>query len=263
LFMTVLAGSVSFYAVPQSGMSRPQEATPVPSTGKIGAAAAWQPPPDFLSKAHMACDKGAGAASFGACLIAQMEPAGAPAAAVSFTRMLFQQNGGLPGIMIAFKSYGTVDAAQVFYPMRANDNYGLLLLNGEPLIIDVDDVQKLDRATLEQDAMFQSMKQRFPKADVWPGDRSSNSPWPRFQAKPGGGSEFIVSYPIINGCHACEHIGVARFAWEFDARGKFLRTTYIPTPPPPKLLPRPHAPIQQQPPNQSKFRLSLAVESRG
>ena len=60
-----------------------------------------------------------------------------------------------------------------------------------------------------------------------------------------GGAEIIVSYPLINGCHACQRVGVARYGWDFDATGKFLRTTYIPTPPPPKILPKPRG---QQPP---------------
>jgi hypothetical protein len=53
---------------------------------------------------------------------------------------------------------------------------------------------------------------------------------------------------LINGCHACRRIGVARYGWDFDARGKFLKTVYIPTPPPPKLLKRPQrSPTAPQP----------------
>ena len=217
------------------------------SEGKIGASAVWQPSQEFLDKTHSTCETSAGPANFGACYMNQMQAAGAPAAAVEFTRMLYRQNGELVGIMTAFKNYGTVDAAQVLYPLRANDNYGLLLVNGDPKVLDVDDLQKLDRAAMEQNPMFQSVKQKFPKADIWPGDRSGDAPWPRFQPRPGGGSEFIVSYPMIDGCHACRHVGLARFAWEFDASGKFLKTSYVPTPPPPKLVSKPRAPAQQPP----------------
>jgi len=224
---------------------------PAPSNDKIGASAVWQPSQDFLSKAHLACEKGAGPASIDQCFMNQMSAAGAPADAVSFTRMLYKRNDGLVGIMTAFKAYGPVDAAQVFYPLRANDNYDLLLVNGDPKILDVDDLQKLDRTAMEQNPMFQSIKQKFPKIDVWPGDRSGSAPWPRVQPLPGGGSEFILSYPLLDGCHACRHMGLARFGWDFDASGKFLRTVYIPTPPPPKLLPRPHTPESSPPAKQS------------
>jgi len=249
LLMTILASWTLVRAVPQAGSANPQ-AMQGASDGKISVAAVWQPPQDFLSKAHLACDKGAGPASFTQCFMNQMAAAGAPADAVNFTRMLYQQNGGLVGIMTGFQKLGPVDAAQVFYPLRANDNYGLLLVNGDPKILDVDDLPKLDRTAMEQNPMFQAVKQKFPQSDIWPGDRSGSAPWPRIQPMPPGRTEFIVTYPLINGCHACQHVGLARFGWDFDASGKFLGTVYIPTPPPPKILPRPHTPQSSSPSQQ-------------
>jgi len=249
LLMTILAGWTLVWAVPQAGSASSQATMPAASDGKISASAVWQPSQDFLNKAHLACDKGAGPASFTQCFMNQIAAAGAPADAVSFTRMLYQQNDGQVGIMTAFKKYGPVDAAEVFYPLRANDNYGLLLVNGDPKILDVDDLQKLDRAAMEQDPMLQGVKKKFAQADIWPGDRSSSALWPRVQPAPAGGTEFIVSYPLINGCHACQHVGLARFGWDFDASGKFLRTVYIPTPPPPKLTrPTRQPPVSPAPP---------------
>lgn len=215
------------------------------ASGKIGPSAIWQVPPDFVNKAHAVCDKTAGPASFGTCFINQIAASGAPTDAVAFTRRLFKQSNGDVGIMTAFKNFGPIDAAQVFYPLRANTNYGLLLLNGDPAVLDVDDLQKLDRAAMDKDEMVQAIKQRFPKADLWPSDRSGAAPWPRTQPLPDGGTEFIVTYMVLDGCHACGHLGLARYGWDFDAKGKFLRTTYIPTPPPPKLtrpIRRPAAP---------------------
>ena len=123
-------------------LAQAANAAPQTPSGKIGASAVWQAPPDFVTKAHNVCDKSAGPASFPACFQNQIAAAGAPADAVSFTRMLFQQTNGDVGIMTAFKHYGPVDAAQVFYPLRANTNYGLLLVNGDPAVLDVDDLQK-------------------------------------------------------------------------------------------------------------------------
>ena len=222
------------------------------AAGKVGASAVWQPPKDFVANAHTACDKSAGPASPSECFIRQMTVAGAPADAVNFTRMLYQQSDGQVGMMSMFKTFGAVDMAQVFYPLRANDNFDLLLVNGDPTILDVDDLKKLDQSAMEQDPMFQAVKRKFPPAGVWPGDRSGSQPWPRAQPLPDGGQQFVFSYPLINGCHACQHLGAVRFGWDFDARGKFLRTTFIPTPPPPKLLKRPRgtqppAPSEQQP----------------
>jgi hypothetical protein len=221
----------------------------------VGASAVWQPARDFVANAHRACDKDDGNPSnYGQCFLDQMPKAGAPADAVSFTRMLYQQSDGQVGIMSGFEKYGPVNAAQVFYPLRANDNYGLLLISGDRKILDVDDLTKLDQTAMEQDPLYQSIKKHYPSLEVWPGDRSGSEPWPRLQPLPDGGQQFIVSYPLINGCHACRHLGIARFGWDFDANGNFLRTTYLPTPPPPRLLKRPRgqqtkpAPPAQQPP---------------
>ena len=239
LLITILA---SWTCAPAQGGNGAAPATP---GGRIGASAVWQPPQDFNAKAHALCEKSAGPMSFPECFMNQIAAAGAPTDAVTFSRMLYEQTNGQVGIMTAFKSYGPVDAAQVLYPLRANDNYGLLLVNGDPKLIDVDDLQKLDRAAMEQEPMFQSVKQKYPQTDLWPGDRSGSNPWPREQPLPDGGTRFIVSYPLINGCHACRHVGLARFGWDFDAAGKFLRAAYIPTPPPPKILPRPRGPQSQ------------------
>ena len=235
------------YAIPQSETATSQPASQLP--GKIGPSAVWQPPQDFITNAHAACDK-SNPPNYAECFIDQISKAGAPADAVSFTRMFYRQSDGQVGIMTEFHKVGPVDAARVIYPLRANDNYGLLLVNGDPAILDVDDLKKLDRAAMEQDQLYQAVKQKYPKTDLWPGDRSGSA-WPQTKPLPGGGVQFIVGYPLLNGCHACAPTGLARFSWDFDAKGKFLGTRYIRTPPPPKLMrPNRTPPDGQQPPQQ-------------
>jgi len=241
------------YALSQSG-------TPAsPPSGSIGPSAVWQPPQDFITKAHAACDN-SNPPNYSECFVDQMSKSGAPADAVSFTRMLYRQSDGQVGIMIAFEKVSPVDVVRVMYPLRANDNYGLLLVNGDPAILDVDDLKKLNRAEMEQSPLYQSVKHKYTGTDVWPGDRSGTL-WPQVKPLPEGGQQFIIAYPLINGCHACAHVGLARFSWDFDAKGKFLGTKYIPTPPPPKLMrpnrvPQPppspgQEPTQPQPPKQA------------
>jgi len=247
----LLAGLISValaasHAVAQSGPSA------AANSDKIGPSAVWEPPQDFVTKAHAACDK-SNPPDYSKCFIDQMSVSGAPARAVSFTLMLYRQSDGQVGIMIAFEKVGPVDVARVLYPLRANDNYGLLLVNGDPAVLDVDDLKKLNRTEMDQNPLYQAVKQRYTQTDIWPGDRS-NPIWPQEKPTPDGGQQFIIGYPLINGCHACAHVGLARFAWNFDAKGKFLGTTYIPTPPPPKLMrppreqPAPASPGQTQPP---------------
>ena len=82
---------------------------------------------------------------------------------------------------------------------------------------------------------FQAVKQRDSNADVWPGDRSGTM-WPVVTQFADGGIEIVIGYPILNGCQTCAHVGLALFGWDFDAKGKFVKTKYKPLPPPPKKL---------------------------
>jgi hypothetical protein len=194
-----------------------------PGPAKIDASAVWQVTPSFLASAHAACDK---AHHIDQCLIGQMAKAGAPAAAVSFTSELYKQSHGEFGIMTGFQDEGPVAFAWITYPLRANTNYGLLLVNGQPRIVNVENLKLLDRKAMEKSFQFQDLKNQFPKVDLWPGDRDGKT-WPNSQAGPNGGTQFVVGYPLINGCHACARAGLAIFTWNFDAQGKFLGTTFL------------------------------------
>ena len=196
---------------------------------KVGESAVWQIPPQFMTNAHAACDKSSGV---GECVIDQMAKAGASADAVSFSRELDKQSHGEVGIMTGFQAVGPADFAWITYPLRANTNYGLLLVNGHPAIVNVEDLKLLDRKAMEQSFQFQDLKGQFPNVEVWPGDRDGKT-WPNSQAGPNGGKRFVVSYPLINGCHACARAGFAIFTWNFDAQGKFLGTSFMGLTPPP------------------------------
>jgi hypothetical protein len=199
------------------------------SKTKISVSAVWQIPPSFLAAAHAACDKSSGDVE---CLIGQMKKAGAPTAATSFTRELYKQSHGDFGIMTGFQGEGLVSFAWITYPLRANTNYGLLLVNGQPPIVNVEDLKLLDRKTMEQSSQYQDLKIQFPKVDLWPGDRDGKI-WPNSQTGPNGGVQFTVGYPLLNGCHACASAGFAVFNWNFDAQGKFLGTSFMGLTPPP------------------------------
>ena len=42
-----------------------------------------------------------------------------------------------------------------------------------------------------------------------------------------GGRQFTVRYRLLNGCHACELAGYARYAFKFDESGRFAGTEYL------------------------------------
>jgi hypothetical protein len=193
------------------------------SSQKIGTSAIWQVTPAFIATAAPACEKTPGDVE---CFMAQMTKAGAPPAAVAFTRELYKQSKGDFGIMTGFHEQGPVDFAWITYPLRANTNSGLLLVNGKPPIVDLEDLKLLDNSTMEQSFQFRDLKGQFPKVNLWPGDRDGKT-WPTPQSGPDGGSQYVVAYPLRNGCHACENAGQALFTWNFDSTGKFLGTTYV------------------------------------
>ena len=191
---------------------------------KIDASAVWQMPAQFMTAAHAACDQPRGS-NYADCMIVQMAKAGAPADAVQFTRELYNQTHGDFGIMTGFQNEGPVAFAWITYPLRANTNYGLLLVNGQPRIVNVEDVKLLELKTMKQSSQFQDAKRQFSKVDVWPGDRDGKI-WPNSQVGPDGGIQFTVAYPLRDGCHACANAGQVIFNWNFDARGKFLGTSF-------------------------------------
>jgi len=198
---------------------------------KIGTSSVWQLPEQFMAKAHSACDRTA-PSGFAGCVMNQMAPAGASADAVNFTRELYKQSHGDVGIMTGFQPVGPIDIAWITYPLRANTNYGLLLVNGTPRTLNVEDPKLLDKKTMQQSPQFKDLRFQFPQVDVWPGDRDGKT-WPNSQTGPDGGIQFTVAYPLINGCHACAHAGSALFTWNFSAQGKFLGTTFVGMTPPP------------------------------
>jgi hypothetical protein len=187
------------------------------TSAKINASAVWQIPPQFVATVHAACDHSA-SSGYGECWIGQMAKAGASAEAVSFTRELYKESHGEFGIMTGFQDEGPVAFGWITYPLRANTNYGLVLVNGKPRILSVDDRKLLDTESMKESSQFQDLKAQFPNVDVWPGDRDGKI-WPNSQAGPGGGIQFTVGYPLRNGCHACALAGFAIFDWNFDVQG--------------------------------------------
>ena len=198
-----------------------------PSFGQsvnIGSSAVWQPTGDFLANAHAACDKVTPSLKFSECVINQMSKAGARADAVSFTRELYKQTSGEVGIMTGFHAVGPVDIAWVTYPLR--NTSGLFLVNGQPRIINAENLKLLDQKSMQQSFQFQSLLNQFPRANLWPGDRDGKT-WPNSQTGNSGGLQFIIGYPIRNGCQTCAHAGHALFTWNFSSSGRLMGTTFL------------------------------------
>ncbi len=200
--------------------------------GVIGSSAVWEPSASFLASASGACGNSSEGRKYADCFMAQMSKAGAPADAVGFTRELYQENRGDVGVITSFSHVGPVDIAWVLYPSHQPSNYGLFLVNGDPKLVNAEDLKQLDEKAMRQSFQFQDVLNQFPKAGLWPGDRDGRT-WPNSQPGPDGGLQFIVGYPLRNGCPTCAHAGTALFTWNFTADGKFTGTSFMGLTPPP------------------------------
>jgi hypothetical protein len=211
------------------------------SAAHIDASAVWQPGGDFVASAHAACDKATPSAKFSECVISQMSKAGASAAAVSFTRELYKMTGGEVGTMGGFHAVGPVDIAWVQFPI--NSTNGLFFVNGTPAIINAEDLKLLDEKTMQQSFQYQDLLNQFPKASVFPGDRDGKT-WPNSQTGDNGGLQFVVGYPLRNGCQTCAHAGFAIFTWNFSKSGVLSGTSFMGMTPAPISAPSQGSPQQ-------------------
>ena len=66
--------------------------------------------------------------------------------------------------MTGFQPVGPVDIAWITYPLRANTNYGLLLVNGKPRTVNVEDLKLLDKKTMQQSPQFKDLRFNFPRS---------------------------------------------------------------------------------------------------
>ena len=208
------------FGIPGASM----RASAADSVAPIGPGAAWQPGMQAIRTMREACTE-VPPGRFGDCLISEMPKAGAPPAAVAFTRRVQKQMGQIV-YATNFRKAGKVDIVHVEYLLRANENQGWLLVNGTPAIIDVDDIQRLSTEILKGDRAYAALAQRYPHVMLFPDDRSSRDE-PRVEALSDGGERFVVRYRLQDGCHACARVGSASFAFDFDQTGRFIGTRLL------------------------------------
>ncbi len=191
-----------------------EKAQALQSSEAIGPEAVWDSDERSQKKLHEECGSLAGPVD--KCFISFMEKSGASPQAAAFARLLDRR-----GYLRGFRKAGPVDIAYVAYPFRANENYGYLLVNGDPTMIDVDNLNALPKKQLESDPKYMKLAAKFPDIAIWPGDRYSTE-HPIMERLPDGGQRFVVEYRLTDFCHACEVVGKARFGFDFDPKGKFL-----------------------------------------
>jgi hypothetical protein len=185
----------------------------------VGPEAIWHPSESDIKSVFTECGSGH-VPDFGKCFVAFMRGHGASPQAVAFAKLVHNN-----GYLRAFRKVGPADIAYVAYPFTANTNYGYLLVNGQPSVVNVDDLAPV-RDALTRSSSYGKLVARFPKAAVWPGDRFSKR-LPITERLKDGSRRFIVGYYVTDFCHACRVLARVRCSFDFDGSGKFLGVTVV------------------------------------
>ncbi len=226
VFLILCAFAFSSFAAAPPGADTVGEKKTSPAVGKETA---WSPDKQTIQALRMKCVE-LGGKQLDECFAEGMENAGATAEAASFTRFF-----GDGTFVRRYKESGHLGVAYVFHPFRANENHGILLVNGDPPLVDVDDIALLPREGIEQDKTYLAIKKSFPRATMWPGDRTPK--YPLVELLPEGAQSFVVPYTLRNFCHACEVLGTAFFSFDFDKEGRFTGMRFQRIDLPPKRVP--------------------------
>jgi len=188
------------------------------SSSRITDAAVWNPAPDVIAAIRAKCETDP--SHLEACFLTEMKSAGGSSEAIAFSKSL----AGTGVIYLrALRKVARVDVAYIQYVFRANELEGVLLVNGDPSPIDVDDESQYPETELQKYPPYTALADKFPNISIWPADRS-NPQLPKLDATGWGTQTFLVDYILRDGCHACAQIGTATLAFAFDTQGKFLGT---------------------------------------
>lgn len=154
------------------------------------------------------------------CVVSVMQKAGASRQAIAFTRLL---DGG--DYMNSFREMGKVDlASHTFFPPTMYNDEGILLINGTPQVMFVDEPKYFENIDIKRDALYSSLVRKFPNIDDW---YYSGVGFETIQPLKSGGQRFTFGSNLHNGCHGCEVAGLAHIAFDFDSEGNFLGTKLL------------------------------------
>src|SRR5579863_7997293 len=215
-FLLAVLCAASTVAVAQE----PAKPAPHPAT-RVSTAAVWNPPADALAAIRQKCGE-TDPTHIERCFLNEMKSAGASAEALAFAESLATSLGVV--YLRAFRHVERVDVAYIEYAFRANEMEGVLLVNGNPSPIDVDDERFTVDAEMKKNAVYAALAEKYPNLSVWPGDRF-DSKSPTVTSTGWGTKTFLVQYILRESCHACAVVGTATLGFNFDTQGNFQGTT--------------------------------------
>jgi hypothetical protein len=211
IFVTVFLCLVFLFLLPRKPAASSRISAP-----SVTPEVVWNPSPEILAAIREKCGKG-DPGNLNECFLAEMRAAGASQQAVAFAKANIDN-----GLFYAraFRNAGPVDIAYIQYPFRANELDGVLFVNGDPAIINVDGEKFASQSNFSQDPTYAALAKKHPQISIWPGDRYHTNK-PLVEDLGSGGQLFVVEYILRDGCHACAQIGAASLSFTFDRQGRF------------------------------------------
>jgi len=211
IVLAMLCAAASLAVAQEPAKTAPHAVT------RVDAKAVWNPPAEVLAAIRQKCGD-ADPTHIEKCFLNEMKAAGASPEAMAFAESL----AGTMGVVYlrAFRRVERVDVAYIEYAFRANELEGVLLVNGNPSPLDVDDERFTVDAEMRKNAGYAALAEQYPHISVWPGDRF-DSKLPAVTSTGWGTQTFMVQYLLRDGCHACAEIGIATVGFTFDTGGNF------------------------------------------
>jgi hypothetical protein len=143
------------------------------------------------------------------CVSTLMNNLGASPQAITFTKLMQGE-----AYMSSFTEFGIVDLAEITYPSRANSNIEYILINGNPQIVFVEDVHKVD---ITHDPNYPFLHQQYPNLRIEGGENIFKNKEQISTSR----ERFIFGCQLVDGCHACQIDKYANIAFNFDSTGLF------------------------------------------
>ncbi|MBF0555287.1 MAG: hypothetical protein HQK96_12150 [Nitrospirae bacterium] len=201
--------------------------TPENKPETIGRGATWIPVPKLLDKMKDECWNVnpflLSPQKASQCCIDIMESAGAPPEAVAFSRAMLQKRGDTFCYMSSFKKVSIVDIAELACPFRDEETSDMVLLNGQPAIVEINDMNNLSKINLLSEPDYLKMLGRHTEALLWP----YTGGLVEVKKLPQGAERYVFDFRLLNGCEACPLAGVMTVGYDFNAAGSFTGVKLI------------------------------------
>ncbi len=198
-----------------------------PKSAAVGTGAIWSPDPKIIDKMREECwnvnpfllipQKAA------QCCIDIMKGVGAPPEAVAFSSAMLKNRTDTFCYMSSFRKISIVDMANIVCPFKDDSTSDMVLLNGQPAIVWINDLNNLNKIDLFSEPEYGKMLRRHNEALLWP----FTSGLTGVKKLPGGGERYMFNFRLLNGCEGCPLSGTMTVAYDFSADGHFMGVTLI------------------------------------